>query len=281
MEIKFWGTRGSIASPGEDTVRYGGNTTCVEVLLTSGQRVILDAGSGIRVLGNSPPLKEGPTECYLLITHIHWDHIMGFPFFAPIYRKETKLLLDGCTKALEGLRITLNNGMVDGVFPVGYESLRSKIELLKRLPEGPLVVGDATVEATEIKHPQGGMGFRIKEGGKTMVFLTDNELSLDGSNGRSFSDYARFCEGADLLVHDAQYLPEEMKLKRGWGHSDYETVLILANSSGAKRLVFTHHDPDRTDTQIDQIILDARKKVRELGWDLVVDAAAEGMVISI
>jgi len=281
MVIRIWGTRGSIATPGPETVRYGGNTTCVEVRLSGGKTLILDAGSGIRPLGNSLLSKEKSPEVYLFITHIHWDHIMGFPFFAPIYREGTRIWLDGCKRAMEGLKLTLNRGMVDGVFPVSYEGLRSKIEELGQLGTGTLSIGDAVIDAIELNHPQGGMGFRIREGGKSLVFLTDNELAASRSNGRAFGDYGRFCEGVDLLIHDSQYLPEEMDAKRGWGHSDVISAVELALKAGVGRFLFTHHDPERTDLQVDRMMALAREFASAEGGHLQVEGAREGMIIEL
>lgn len=279
MEVHIWGTRGSISAPGPETVRYGGNTTCLEVTLESGERLILDAGSGIRLLGRALAQTERATECYLLITHIHWDHIMGFPFFAPIYLKETRIWLDGCSRALEGIRLTLNKGMVDGVFPVGFDSLSGRIEPLWRLGKGGLQIGGAMVEGIELRHPQGGMGFRIREGDKALVFLTDNELLPHGANGRSHGEYARFCDGADLLIHDAQYRPEEMDSRRGWGHSDFVSAVDLAIRAGVGRLLLTHHDPDRTDDHVDEIVAMARAHAEASGCGLQVEGAREGQVL--
>lgn len=281
MEVRFWGTRGSIAAPGQETIRYGGNTTCVEVLLDGGQRVILDAGSGIRPLGLLLSRGSEPVECYLLITHIHWDHIMGFPFFAPVYKKGTRIRIDGCKRALEGLRMTLNKGMVDGVFPVEFDSLSDRIEPLSRLCQGPLHIGSAVVEGIELRHPQGGMGFRIREAEKTLIFLTDNELSPHPVNGRSQQDYVGFCKGADLLIHDAQYLPTEMESKRGWGHSDCISAVNLALEAGVGMLLLTHHDPDRADQQVDDLVSMARAHAQDRGSELRMEGAREGRVLRI
>jgi phosphoribosyl 1,2-cyclic phosphodiesterase len=281
MEVRFWGTRGSIAAPGPATVRYGGNTTCVEILLESGERVILDAGSGIRPLGRALARAGGPVECHLLITHIHWDHIMGFPFFAPIYMERTRIWIDGCARAMEGLRMTLNKGMVDGVFPVEFDSLRSRMEPLCRLGGGELGIGGALVDGIELRHPQGGMGFRIREGNRTLVFLTDNELLAHPANGRSRTDYVRFCQGADLLIHDAQYLPQEMDSKRGWGHSDCISAVELALEAGASRLLLTHHDPDRLDQDVDELVSMAVAHAEAGGSGLQVEGAREGQVLRI
>jgi phosphoribosyl 1,2-cyclic phosphodiesterase len=279
MEIRLWGTRGSIPSPGPETVRYGGNTTCVELLLAGGERIIIDAGTGLRPLGRELMQSPRPIECHLLITHIHWDHTLGFPFFLPIYDPATRIRVDGCARSLQGIRMTLNNGMVDGIFPVAFEDLSARIEPTNELGHGALRAGTAEVLGTEIQHPQGGMGFRIKEEDRTFVFLTDNELRPDAWPGRTPSDFARFCEGADLLIHDAQYRPDEIPLKRGWGHSDCLSTVDLALSAGVQRLLLFHHDPDRSDTQVDEILAMAREHAARNGrTSLIVEAAHEGGV---
>jgi phosphoribosyl 1,2-cyclic phosphodiesterase len=282
MEIRLWGTRGSIAAPGPDTVRYGGNTTCVDVLLEGGERVIIDAGSGLRVLGLNLMKSPEPLRCHLLITHIHWDHIMGFPFFVPIYRKDTHIWLDGCARALQGLRMTLNKGMVDGVFPVDFDDLSARIEPLDCITRGPLRIGGAVVDGIELQHPQGGMGFRMQEGDRRFVFLTDNELRPDAWIGRAPADFASFCEGADLLIHDAQYRPDEMADKHGWGHSDWESTVDLAGEAGVGRLLLTHHDPDRSDAEVDDMVRMARVHATRKGMTKMhVDAAREGATIRV
>jgi phosphoribosyl 1,2-cyclic phosphodiesterase len=279
MRIHLWGTRGSIAAPGPDTVRYGGNTTCVEVILEEGERVIIDAGSGLRRLGLALMEISQPLRCHLLMTHIHWDHIMGFPFFPPIYRKDTHIRLDGCARGLQGIRMTLNKGMVDGVFPVDFDDLSARIEPVDRVTRGPLRIGGAVVEAIEIQHPQGGMGFRIQEGDRSFVFLTDNELRLDAWAGRTPSDFARFCEGASLLIHDGQYRPDEMSNRRGWGHSDCLSAVDLAIDAGVERLLLTHHDPDRSDLQVEEMVRLARGHAASKGATaLHLDAAREDAV---
>jgi phosphoribosyl 1,2-cyclic phosphodiesterase len=277
MEVRLWGTRGSIASPGPDTLRYGGNTTCVEVLVEPNERIIIDAGTGIRGLGRGLMALPQPLDCHLLITHIHWDHILGFPFFMPIYQDRTRIRVDGSTRAIQGLRATLNNRMVDGIFPVNFSELPARISHDQRLAQGPLRIGEAEVEGIELQHPQGGMGFRIRERDKVMVFLTDNELRADAWRGRTPADYARFSQGAQLLIHDAQYRPEQMAEKRGWGHSDYISTVELALKAGVERLVLFHHDPDRSDLEVDEMVGAAQQYALAKGrYPLVVKAAGEG-----
>lgn len=279
MDIRFWGTRGSIASPGPDTVRYGGNTACVEVRLASGHRLVIDAGTGIRALGDHL-LKTGEqVDITLLLSHTHWDHVLGMPFFKPVYQEGTRIAVDGCPRAFYGMAMIFDNHKGNGFFPVAFNDLKARIDFLDHLPRQPLHLGNAVITGIELHHPQGGMGFRIQEGRRAMVFLTDNELSPRAPLGRRPEDYATFASGADLLIHDAQYTPEEIDAHRGWGHSTYVNAVELALAAGARRLILFHHDPSRTDAQIAQIEARARDLVRQHHGSLEVEAAREGMVI--
>jgi ribonuclease BN (tRNA processing enzyme) len=178
--------------------------------------------------------------------------------------------------------MTLNKGMVDGLFPVDFDELSARIETVHRIGEGGLSIGETRIDGIELQHPQGGMGFRFQEGDRRFVFLTDNELTSRAWAGRAPSDYARFCEGASLLIHDAQYRPQEMDRKSGWGHSDTFAAVDLALDAGVERLLLTHHDPDRTDDQVDEMVDEGRAHARFRGnTDLHIEAAREGDVWSV
>ncbi len=275
MKIKFWGTRGSIAVPGKDTTIYGGNTTCLEITLASERKVIVDAGTGIRALGDVLSSEREVVDVHLLITHIHWDHVLGFPFFAPIYNPSTRIIIDGFPTCMKGLRYTFDNKMGDGFFPIQFDDLRARIKYLDRINRGPLDLDGVLVDTIPLQHPQGGFGFRFREGEKTFIFLTDNELRDDAWTGRSPQDYAEFCRDADILVHDAQYTPEEIADRRGWGHSDYLSVVRLALEANVKRLILFHHDPSRKDVQVMAMKVLCDDFVRKEGATLVVEAAME------
>ncbi len=277
MKITFWGTRGSISVPGKDTILYGGNTTCLEVQFENGESVILDAGTGIRRLGEAFMPRKGAGPVVLLITHVHWDHIIGFPFFATKLQPDTELLVDGHPNAMMGLQHTFDNPMGGGYFPVDIEDLRIHIKHGNTIIRHPLELNNAIVDVIPIRHPQGGLGFRLRESGRTVVFITDNELG-DQSN---LDDYVTFCKGADILIHDAQYSPEEIHSHKGWGHSDYETALQLARRAEVGRLVLFHHDPSRTDIELKAFELLCRDLVRKREWDVRVEAAREGAVINV
>lgn len=274
MEITFWGTRGSIPSPGSHTLEFGGNTTCVEVILASGRRLVIDGGTGFRLLGRKLHQSGAPCRFHFLLTHGHWDHLLGIPFFTPIYEENTEILVDGWPPAFDAMKRVFDSRLGDGFFPVAFEQLKARIEPLNRLAHGPLEVGDVQIHAINLNHPQGGLGFRIREGHNTMAFITDNELGA--AQGRRFPDFVKFVRGCDLLIHDAQYIPEDFPRRKGWGHSTYEEVIALAREAGVKKVLLTHHDPARSDAEVHKIIEEARQLASKSGLPEYVDAAREG-----
>jgi phosphoribosyl 1,2-cyclic phosphodiesterase len=274
MRFTFWGTRGSIAVPGQDTLRFGGNTTCLQVTPSSGLPVIVDAGTGIRSLGLELCQSNTEGEVLLLITHLHWDHILGFLFFDPVYHPGWKVRVSGWPKALTGLKSIFNSRHADGNFPVDWDDLPGLVEVADELKPPSFSVDGMAVRTAPLNHPQGGVAFRFEENGKAFVFATDNELMGPGS--ASMDDFVKFVSGAQVLVHDAQYLPEEMPSRYGYGHSDYLQAVELARKAGVERLILTHHDPTRSDDQVDDILAKARESV---GPDLEVDAASEGLTV--
>ncbi len=281
MKIKFWGTRGSIPVPGKDTTTYGGNTTCVEITLRSGRTVIIDAGTGIRSLGEKLAKEKKHYDIHLLITHIHWDHVLGFPFFSPIYDPASKISIDGHRTCLKGLRYTFDNKMGDGFFPIKFDDLKAEIKYLEKLPEGPLEIDGTLIESIPLQHPQGGLGFRFREGEKILVFITDNELRDDAWEGRTPDEYAEFCKGADVLIHDSQYTPEEINSRRGWGHSDYRSAFELARKAGVGELILFHHDPPRTDAEVERIERACAELARKDSPGMKVKAARENREFSL
>jgi phosphoribosyl 1,2-cyclic phosphodiesterase len=281
MEITFWGTRGSIAAPGPDTLMYGGNTTCVEVTLSSGRTVILDAGTGIRKLGDALIKRKPDLHFHLLMTHIHWDHLMGFPFFGPVFRENSHLVIDGYPRGIEGLKRIFSSNFIDGTWPIRFEDLKARIEATHELRKGRMHLDNTIIESHKLQHPQGGMGFKFSEGAGTFVFLTDNELTDRPWQGTSPQDFVNFCRGADLLVHDCQYRTEEAEMRRGWGHSDVASVAHLAMKAEVGRLVLFHHDPWRTDTEVSAMVESCRKILAEAGSACQVDGAREGITLHV
>lgn len=274
MKLRFWGTRGSVPVPGKDTVVYGGNTSCIEIVLESGRSVIIDSGTGIRALGEALFAKEEIVDIHLLITHIHWDHVSGFPFFGPIHDSRSRITVDGSPTSMKGLKIPF--GMKMGFFPVKFEDLKAEINFLGTLNKGPLEIDGVVIDSIPLHHPQGGMGFRFNDGEKKIVFITDNEFTEEMLGASYSEDYVNFCKDADILIHDAQYTPEEIEERRGWGHTDYMCALRLAMQAHAKQLFLFHHDPSRKDSDIVSIVDHCRGFAAENHSDLIVEAAKEG-----
>jgi len=242
MKVRFWGVRGSVAVSGGEFARTGGNTTCVEVE-HEGERLILDGGTGLPALGRS---LGAPAKATLLFTHVHWDHIQGVPFFGPAFHPDSQLTFGGAP----GLREALSQQMRAPQFPVPLEAFQADMRFLDLRPGHPVEIGPFRVIPMEMEHPQGVLVYRIEAGGRSLVFATDVEHgeSLD----RRMLELA---EGADLLVHDAQYTHGEYSglvgpSRRGWGHSTWEQAVELGRAAGASRLALFHHDPARTDQQV-------------------------------
>ncbi len=282
MLVTLWGTRGSIPAPGPSTVRYGGNTPCVEVQLSDGTELILDAGTGIRRLGQR--LLQGETKhpIFVLMSHAHWDHVHGFPFFGPAHTRGWQIHVAGWSHSIRAIKDLLYTQMNGLSFPVEFGELRANIDFMD-LGDSVAQIRTATLQLGLCSHPGGCCCFRISaEGEGTLIHATDNELGARGPDGRARRKaLAELCRGADVLIHDAQYLPEELPSHVDWGHSSYADAVDLAATSGVKRLVLFHHDPDRTDEQVDEIQWRAQDHISKRDYDLVCEAAREGMQISL
>jgi ribonuclease BN (tRNA processing enzyme) len=212
----------------------------------------------------------------MLLTHIHWDHILGFPFFAPLFQTNCGIVVDGCRRAMEGLRRVFSSNHVDGTWPLRFEDLKARIEAHPEILNNPIEVDGAVIEAHPLHHPQGGVGFKFRENGKTLVFLTDNELLDPGWKGASFQHFVKFCSGADVLIHDCQYLHSEIETKRGWGHSDTKSTADLAFEAGVDKLILFHHDPWRKDRQVEFLVAECERFLKEKRSGICVSAAQEG-----
>jgi phosphoribosyl 1,2-cyclic phosphodiesterase len=255
MRITFWGVRGSIATSGPEFARFGGHTTCVEVE-AKGARIILDAGTGLRALGQKmiekAPLFRRPIEATFFFSHLHWDHIQGFPFFGPAFLPDARFRMYG-PKAEHGenaLHRALDAQMRPPTFPVPLGAMPSKKEFLTIESGEAIEIGPFVVTARALAHPQGSLGYRIEAGKKAFCFATDTEQE----SGKEIDDaILSLAKGADLFAFDAQYTEGEYAVKKGWGHSTYVAAAEIAEASCAKRLALIHHDPTHSDEVVEKI----------------------------
>ncbi len=280
MKITVWGCRGTLPTPGQYTLKYGGNTTCLEIRNKDNFPTIVDAGSGLRFLGKMLMQSEGNEEMCLILTHSHWDHLMGFPFFIPAYFSRFKINVCGIQSARNYMAQSLARQLEAPYFPVNFDQLKAQFNFECKGPGCERCV-HLKVEAINLSHPNGGYGFKFKEGKSSFVFLTDNELGYQHPGGLLQQDYIEFARNADLLFHDAQYTDEDIKKTRTWGHSTYDEALELAIEANVKRLGLFHHDPDRTDEEIDKIVIELQKKATARSAKLEIFAVYEGMQIEL
>jgi phosphoribosyl 1,2-cyclic phosphodiesterase len=274
MIIKCWGSRGSIPVSGKEYVKYGGDTTCLEIRTRSGDLIIVDAGTGIRRLGNEL-IKEQRHDFNFLFTHAHWDHLMGFPFFKPLYRRNTKIRMHRCPLPSSFVESMLSKVMDPPNFPVRYSDLKADIIYEESCPTR-FQIGSVVILPIPLSHPNNGSGYKFIEDGKTFIFLTDNELGYIHPGGLGFQGYLEHCLDAELLIHDAEYTPEEYKSKIEWGHSVYTDALELALKANVKQFGLFHLNQERTDLQADGILTHCKKTVAERGSSLECVMVGEG-----
>jgi ribonuclease BN (tRNA processing enzyme) len=266
MIIKCWGSRGSIPVSGEKHIKYGGDTTCLEIRTKSDDIIIVDAGTGIRRLG-SKLIDENRYKYNLIFTHFHWDHLMGFLFFKPLYEKQAELKMYRCPFHSEFVETILSRIMTPPSFPVKYSEISAKMEYVEAFTSG-FEIGSVTITPIPISHPDRGSGYKFTEDGKSFVFLTDNELGFIHPGGLSYKDYMEFSAGADLLIHDAEYIPEEYPSKIEWGHSVFTETLDLAIEAGVKQFGLFHLNQERTDQQVDEMVESCRRTIAARGHNL-------------
>lgn len=267
MKIKFWGVRGSIAVPGLNTVKYGGNTTCIEVVTDEGDRIILDAGTGIFPLGQSL-LAQLPLQCSLFVTHTHWDHIQGLPFFVPLFIPNNKVDIYGAFDPVyqKSIKDVLMQQMEYCYFPVRESELKAEIQYTSLREEQVIQVGSATVTNILMNHPVLDFGYKVECGGKKVFFSGDHEppYNIYDPGDEFYEEYnglidqknqiiMDFINKVDVLILDSYYTSEEYPTKKGWGHGTFDTCIDMARKADVGSLYLTHHEPTRSDDDLDTI----------------------------
>ena len=298
MRLKFWGTRGSISTPGKQTVRYGGNTPCVEIRLNNDELIVLDAGTGIRNLGEKLMEHGKSIKGYILISHPHWDHIQGFPFFKPAFISGNEFTIIGGESDRVSLQKMIADQMNKVYFPIQLNELKATLKF-RKVEEEEFSVFDARVSTLYLNHPTFAIGYRLTYKGKTLVYISDNEpfdrrvaqslrnvekqivdrfLRSTGDPNQRVFDFVR---NADILIHDATYTPEEYVDRVGWGHSHYLFTLNVAAEGKVKQLVLFHHDPSHSDDKVDDILKKCKNEIRTRKYHFECVAADEGMELKL
>jgi CheY-like chemotaxis protein/phosphoribosyl 1,2-cyclic phosphodiesterase len=294
MKVRLWGTRGSIATPGPGTNQFGGNTSCVEVTTAAGERFVIDCGTGARVLGAAWMAKVSrPITATILLSHTHWDHIQGFPFFAPLFLPDSKLAVYAPQGSGHSLPNVLAGQMEFTYFPVELDQLPARLSYHELL-EGTHEIAGVRIAVQYLNHPAVALGYRFEADGATVLYVCDHEPfsatlwrpdappgQLDSILHAGDARHARFLANADLVIHDAQYTPEEYPAKRNWGHSPFDYVVEVAAAAGVRRLVLTHHDPTHDDAFLAQVEQRARQVAEARGSALEVFCAFEGCEVEL
>ncbi len=294
MFLKVWGCRGSLPTPGSTTVKYGGNTSCYEIRNNDNELLILDAGTGLRELGNSL-MKELPLKAHMLFSHTHWDHIMGYPFCVPIFIPGNVFHLHGPTHFNSSFEDVMTKSMDYTFFPVRMQELGSTLTF-EDMKEGVYEFGSFTINVKYMNHPILCLGFKINCDGKTIVYTGDTEPYYDtvyGDNEPSDEDeeiekaellefvnlqnegIVEFLRDVDLVVYDCTYTAEEYPAKKGWGHTSMEHAIDVCEKAKVKQLIMTHHEPTRTDEQLDELLKKLRAQLKNTNSKLVIDFARE------
>lgn len=302
IKIKFWGVRGSIPTPGPSTLKYGGNTSCIEIDFKDGPKFIMDAGTGIRQLGKHLLNNRDPIHAYIFLSHFHWDHIQGLPFFRPAFILENKFTILGSDDPAIQLDKIISFQMDPTYFPITIDDMRAKIEF-RSIKEEKILIENVEVETIYLNHPGYALGFRVTYHDKSLIYISDNEpfqyenkpiqneiRSIGKENLAEVFDtfienknqkLVNFCQDADVLIHDSQYFVEEYRDKMAWGHSPLNFAVELALISKVKQLILFHHDPDHDDATIDRIERLSRKLLKKQNAGILCSAAREGIIIEL
>ena len=294
MKVKFWGVRGSIPSPGPQTARYGGNTTCIEVRTDDGSLIILDAGTGIFPLAQSL-LGQMPLAAHVFITHSHWDHIQGLPFFTPLYAGGNRVRIHGAYDIVSGRGIeqVMDVQLQYSYFPVREAEMNAAIEYDTLTVGQSVAVGDALVTGALLNHPVVDLGYRVDCNGKSLFFTGDHEpyANIYQPEDEGYGEYQRLIDdkqqrvdealaGVDILIADCSYTAAEYPAKRGWGHGTFESSIELARRAGVGRLVCTHHEPTRTDDDLERVFAEVLARQPQDG-KLEILLAREGLELEV
>ncbi|MEJ7807025.1 MAG: MBL fold metallo-hydrolase [Telluria sp.] len=295
MKFRFWGVRGSIPSPGPRTARYGGNTTCIEVRTDADALIILDAGTGIFALAQDL-IKRAPVRANIFITHSHWDHIHGLPFFTPLFIRGSVVRLHGAGDAASGAGIehVLGVQLQNSYFPVSEAQMNATIEYQTLAPEQAVTVHDAAIENVIMNHPVTNLGYRISCNGKSLFFTGDHEpfynpyppddvrhASCQASNDARSRAIDGAMQGVDALIVDCSYTVEEYPARQGWGHGTFDAALAMALRVGARALYCTHHEPTRGDDELEAVFAQLLARHRPLPDGLSVHLAYEGLEVDL
>ena len=279
IHVDFWGVRGSVPSPGPTTTRYGGNTSCVSITVDN-KILILDAGTGIRNLG-SAIIGQPELEIFVVVTHSHWDHIQGFPFFTPIYQPNRPVHMFPTLHKKNVVLSSLIDQMDGAHFPITPDQVPSNFNFVTENPLEFLGSNGFYLEMVPMNHPGKAFGYKITIDDKIICYFTDNEIDPPYEKSIELNELTNQCRNADILIHDAQYTEDDMPLKHGWGHSLISQVTELGKSAEVKNLVYYHHDPERTDDLLDKELEKAAKTLKENGSSVQPYFAYEGLKLTL
>lgn len=288
MKIKFWGTRGSIAVPGKTTIKYGGNTPCIQVSYGN-DFIVLDAGTGIRELGNDLLQNSECSLIHLLISHTHWDHIQGLPFFSPVYNDQCKFKIYAETKFGSSIEKIFETQWDPNYFPVTAQMFKEKVKYYEIGPLENIEINGFNISSINTHHSEGTLAFRVEKNGKSLVYMTDNELYYDAKNNlptkeeilEKNKDQVDFIKDADILIHDSMYQHEDYGDKIGWGHSNNYSVSVFATLGNIKKLLLFHYDPDYSDEKIKDIVDETNLFLTELKSPVICEGSFDGMEIEL
>ena len=290
MVIKIWGTRGSVPVPGDGTKKYGGNTPCIEVISSSDEAVIIDAGTGIRELGNK--ILETPDDfkkINILLSHTHWDHIQGMPFFAPLYNEKFNVDIYSFSYNGYGLDHFIDAQMRPEFFPVNKAIFKAKVTYKKLIKGEDVKLGGVTISSIPTHHSRGTLAFKVTQGGKSFVYMTDNEILYDSETLKPTTediirrnmDLINFCHGCDYLIHDTMYSLEDFSDKVGWGHTNNISAALFSSAAKVKNLILFHYSPEYDDKQIDKIVESTEKFIAENELDVNCIPSSEGLELKL